>query len=129
MISSTITGNLGRDAEKRDVGDDTVISFSMASRRYDSKTKEEVADWVNVSYWGKRASAVAEYLTKGKTVAVRGNIWVREYTNDKTGKIGHSIECRADDVELLGGGADSDESESDKSKSQKPAPSAKNGRR
>jgi len=137
MISSTITGNLGRDAEKKDVGDDTVISFSIASRRYDSKTKEEVADWVNVSYWGKRAAAVAEHLVKGKTVAVRGNIWVREYMNDKTGKAGHSIECRADDVELLGGGNrdSSDDHEdrgdvrSQKSTAQVKPPPSKNGRR
>jgi len=102
MISSTITGNLGKDAERKDVNGDTVVSFSMASRRYDSKAKEEVTDWVSVSYWGKRADAVAKHLVKGKTVAVRGNIWVREYTHNN--KTGFSIECRADDVELLGGG-------------------------
>ncbi len=103
MISSVITGNLGKNAECKDVNGTPVVSFSVASRRFDSKTKEEVADWVTVSYWGTRAAAVAPHLVKGKVVAVRGNVWVREYTHNN--KQGFSIECRADDVELLGGGS------------------------
>ncbi len=102
MINSTVTGNLGKNAERREVNGDTVVSFTMASKRYDSKTKSEVVDWVSVNYWGKRAVAAFPYLNKGKVVAVHGNIWVREYAHNGTVKF--SLECRADDVELLGGG-------------------------
>ncbi len=108
MISAVVSGNLGKDAERKDVDGTPVVSFSIASRRYASG--EEHTDWVSVSFWGKRAGAVAQYLTKGKSVAVRGNVWVREYTHNNEKR--HSIECRADDVELLGGNGNGNKEDS-----------------
>lgn len=99
MIAAVVSGNLGRDAELKSVDGTSVVSFSVASRRYAGG--EEHTDWVSVSFWGKRADAVAKYLTKGKSVAVRGNVWVRDYTHNNEKRF--SLECRADDVELLGG--------------------------
>lgn len=99
MIAAVVSGNLGKDAELKNVDGTSVVSFSVASRRYAGG--EEHTDWVSVSFWGKRAEAVSKYLTKGKSVACRGNVWVREYTHNNEKR--HSLECRADDVELLGG--------------------------
>lgn len=99
MIGVTVTGNLGRDAELKYHDGTAVTSFTVASRRH--QNGEEHTDWVSVSFWGKRAESVSKYLTKGKPVAVRGNLWVREYTHNNERRF--SIECRADDVELLGG--------------------------
>lgn len=108
MISATITGHLGRDAELRHVEGATVVSFSLASRRYQSGG--EHTDWLQVSFWGRRAESICNHLVKGKTVAVRGSLWVRTY--DRDGETRWSLECRADDVELLGGG-DRDDRRSD----------------
>ncbi len=105
MISATVTGNLGRDPELKYYEGNPILSFSVASRRYDKKAKNandkgEVTDWVNVTYWGKRAEGVSKHLAKGGRVAVRGALWVREYEHN--GSTRFSTELRADDVELLG---------------------------
>jgi single-strand DNA-binding protein len=101
MIHAMVAGTLGRDAELRYTpGGDAVLAFSVATRRYDSKAKEEVTDWVSVSYFGKRAEGVSKHLVKGSRVAIRGGLHVRVYEHN--GQTKHSVELRADDVELLG---------------------------
>src|SRR6478736_4051626 len=48
MISATIIGNLGRDAETKTVGGTTVTSFSVASS---TKVKgEDATNWVTCNY-------------------------------------------------------------------------------
>lgn len=100
MIASVVTGNLGKDAVKWEHEGNVVLSFSLASRRYDGQAKEDVTDWVDVSFWGKRGDKLAQYLTKGSRVAVRGQLWQREYEHN--GQKRYALTLRADDVELLG---------------------------
>jgi single-strand DNA-binding protein len=55
--------------------------------------------------FGKRAESLAKLnLTKGTKLAARGAMKLREFDKKDGGK-GFSLEMRADDVELLGGGA------------------------
>lgn len=103
MISATITGNLGRDAEiKTTQSGDTICEFSVASSRRAKGGKDETT-WVKCSLWGKRGQALSQYLTKGARVAVVGELSVREYAK-KDGTKGVSIEVRASDIDLMGGG-------------------------
>jgi single-strand DNA-binding protein len=101
MIAAVVTGALGQDAEMRVTQNgDAVCNISIASRRYEKG--EEHTVWVRCSMFGKRAEAVSKYLTKGTRVAARGALHVREYVHG--GEKRHSIELRADDIDLLGGG-------------------------
>lgn len=100
MISATVTGNVGRDGQLGDAGGTPVLNFSLASRRWDKG--EEHTDWVAVAFFGERARKVAQYVTKGSRVAVRGSMYGREYTHN--GEKRSELTLRADDVELLGGG-------------------------
>ncbi len=96
MINAVVAGNLGKDSELRQAGGAMVCSFSVASS---SKVKgAEVTTWVRCSLFGKRGEALAEYLTKGKSVCVSGGLTAREYEG-KT-----YLELRVDDVKLMGGG-------------------------
>jgi len=98
MISATVVGNLGRDADIKTVGNTSVLSFALASA---AKVKgEKVTTWVSCSLWGTRGEALAQYLTKGTKVAVTGDLSTRE--SPKTGKT--YLEVRVDQLELLGGG-------------------------
>ena len=54
--------------------------------------------------WGKRAEVLTQYLTKGTTVGVFGDLSTRSY--EKDGQTRTSIEVRVDDVDLLGGGGE-----------------------
>lgn len=102
MISATVAGNIGQDAELRHTqGGDAVCSFSVASNRKGREGKDETT-WVRCSLWGKRGSALMPFLTKGTKVAVAGSLSVRTY--EKNGETKTSIELNAQDVALLGGG-------------------------
>jgi len=99
MNSITISGQLGRDAEQRYLPNgDAVLSFSVA----DSQGKDKATIWWNCSIFGKRGESLSQYLTKGQSVTVVGNVFQREYT-DKDGNKRTSIDVRVNDVALQGG--------------------------
>ena len=100
----TITGNLGKDAEKRSLQDGTsVLSFSVA----DSHGKDKPAIWWDASLFGKRADVLAQYLRKGQQVTVVGQVTEREYTT-KDGVTKKAFSVRVQDVALQGGKRDDD---------------------
>ena len=102
MNSLTLTGNLGKDAETRYLGDGTaVLSFSVA----DSMGRDKPSIWWSCSLFGKRAESLGQYLTKGQQVTVVGTVTEREYT-DKNGQQRKSMDVRVQDVALQGGKRD-----------------------
>ena len=102
MNSISIAGQLGKDAEQRFLPNgDAVASFSVA----DSQGKDKPAIWWNCSLFGKRAEAIAQYLTKGQSVTVSGNVTQREY-NDKDGNKRTAMDVRVNDIALQGGKRD-----------------------
>lgn len=103
MISITVSGRVGADAELRRAGESDVLSFRMASN--DFRHKEKVTDWVSVSLFGKRAATLVQYVTKGASIVVRGKAYVRTYQN-REGQTVAALEVDATDVELLGGKPD-----------------------
>lgn len=63
---------VGKDVEIRSTasGEDVAnVSLAFAWGKKDENGKRRVT-WVDGSLWGKRAQALAQYLTKGTTVAV-----------------------------------------------------------
>ncbi len=76
MKQIVVAGRLTRDAEIRAAGDGTVTSFSVAC---DDRKKVD-GQWVKVpvyftcAVWGKRGTAIAEYLRKGAPVTVCGEL-------------------------------------------------------
>lgn len=95
MKTITIAGRLTRDAETRDAGSDRVTSFSVAVD--DRAGREKSTQFFDASMWGKRGEAVAQYLTKGSSVTVSGDLGTREH-NGKT-----YLTVRVNDVTLQGG--------------------------
>lgn len=100
----TVTGNLGKDSEKRTLTDGTsVLSFSVA----DSQGKDKPAIWWDASLFGKRADVLAQYLRKGQQVTVVGQVTEREYTT-KDGVTKKAFSVRVQDMALQGGKRDDD---------------------
>lgn len=99
----TVSGNLGRDAElKHTPSGDAVLEFSVAS----NGRKKGDTTWVRCSVWGKRGEALAPHLAKGTRVCVVGEGAVRMYQSQ--GETKCSVECRVDQLDMLGGGARED---------------------
>lgn len=104
MIKLQIIGNLGKDCIVKEVNGKNVINFSVAhTERYkDSQgNQKERTTWVECAYWTDK-TAVAPYLTKGKTVYAEGTPEADAYTN-KEGQVAATLRMRVQTVQLLGG--------------------------
>lgn len=99
MNNLTIAGVLGKDPKLKQVGQDQVLSFTVA----DSQGREKPTLWWNCQMWGKRATTLQQYIANGQKVTVSGNIQMREYT-DKDGNKKTAMDVRVNDVALQGGG-------------------------
>lgn len=109
MIKLQVIGNLGKDCIVKDVNGKTVINFSVAhSERYKDAqgNQKERTTWVECAYWTDK-TAVAQYLTKGKTVYAEGSPEADAYTN-KEGQVAATLRMRVQNIQLLGGNAPGD---------------------
>jgi len=81
MISMTVAGNVGRDAQlRRTQGGDPVLGFSVAVDMGKNKNGNRLgAVWVNCSIWGKRAESLETYITKGTKLVLTGRPGVNVY--------------------------------------------------
>ncbi len=96
----TLVGNLASDVEVREIGTDKqVASFLLA---IDRAGREGGADFVTVAAWDRQAELCAEYLGKGRRVAVDGRLRSRSW--EEGGKRRTAIEVVARRIEFLGGG-------------------------
>lgn len=103
MIKLQIIGNLGKDCIHKEVNGKNVINFSVAhTEKYkDSQgSPKEKTTWVECAYWTDK-TAVAQYLTKGRTVYAEGAPEVDAYSN-KEGQPAATLRMRVQNVQLLG---------------------------
>lgn len=109
MNNVVLIGRLTRDPELRYIpGNGTAVArFSMAVDRGLSREKKQemeaknqpTADFINIVVWGKPAENCANYLTKGKMVAIHGRIQTGSY--EKNGQKVYTTEVVATNVEFL----------------------------
>ena len=101
-----LVGNLGRDPEIRYMpSGEPVANITIAtSSKYKSKTGEmvEETEWHRVTFFGKLAEIVGQYLKKGRPVYVEGRIKTRKYT-DKDGVEKYATDVIANEMQMLGG--------------------------
>lgn len=106
MLKLTIIGNLGRDAEIKEIGERMVITFPVAHNdQYTNKdgVKVERTIWVRCDYWREKGNtAVAAYLKKGTQVYVEGAPSVSTYQTREGGHAA-SLDLRVQTLRLLGG--------------------------
>lgn len=106
MNNWTFSGRLGADAELRATqGGEKVLSFRVANDVGFGERK--TAQWVDCSMWGQRAEALAQYLTKGVSVVVAGEVTAKLYER-RDGKPDAALSVRVDKVDFLGGGREGD---------------------
>jgi single-strand DNA-binding protein len=106
-----LIGHLGRDPESRYLpSGEMVANFSMATTetwKDKSGEKKEETEWHRVSFFGKTAEVICEYVKKGSQIYVEGRIQTRKYT-DKNGVEKYSTEIRGDRMQMLGSKAGGD---------------------
>ncbi len=102
-----ITGNLTRDPELRSLPSGTSVCrlrVACNTRRKDGASGEWVdkPNYFDVTIWGRQGENAAQYLSKGRPVALDGRLEWREW-QDKEGNNRQSVEIVADNVQFLGG--------------------------
>ena len=113
-----IVGNLGRDPEIRYMPSGDAIANIAVATSYKSKDRntgeqKELTEWHRISFFGRLAEIVGQYLKKGSSVYVEGRLQTRKYT-DKDGIERYATEIIAENMQMLGGrqgmgGADMDD--------------------
>ena len=101
-----ITGNLTRDPELRSTPGGTAVCklrVAVNSRRKDGQTGEWIdkPNYFDVTVWGAQGENCAQYLSKGRPVAVDGRLDWREWEAQDGGKR-QAIEIIANSVQFLG---------------------------
>ena len=97
-----LIGRLTRDPELRyTTSGIAVANFSLAvDRPYTNQQGERETDFIRVVVWRKLAETVANYMAKGRLVAVDGRLQISNY-EDKEGNKRQSAEVVAENVRFL----------------------------
>lgn len=102
MNKCILIGNLTKDVERTETPSGVAVAkFSIAvNRNHKSADGERIADYFNIVAWRGLADTCAKFLSKGKKVAVSGEIQNRSY-EDKDGNKRYVTEIIASDIEFL----------------------------
>jgi single-strand DNA-binding protein len=105
-----VVGNLTRDPELRHTPSGTAVcSLRIA---VNTTRKDETGQWVDkpnyfdVTVWGQQGENCAQYLSKGRPVAIDGRLEWREWEQD--GNKRQAVEIVADTVQFLGSRQDAE---------------------
>ena len=99
MNTMTLIGTLTRDPELKEGGKTAVCSMRVA----ESNGRKDSPLYINVAAFGRQAEVCEEYLSKGRQVAITGQLRFREWETDEGDKRSeHSLV--ADRVDFLPGG-------------------------
>lgn len=84
MNQVTLIGRLTKDPElKYTQGGKAFCKFSIAVTR---EFNRDEADFISCVAWDKRAETIAEYLRKGRRIAIQGRLNVRNYEQNGESK-------------------------------------------
>ena len=100
-----ITGNLTQDPELRHLGSGTAVCelrVAVNSRRKDGNEWVDKPNFFNVVVWGAQGENCAQYLSKGRPVAIEGRLDWREWEAKDGGGKRQAVQIVANTVQFLG---------------------------
>lgn len=103
MNSVILIGRLTKKPElEYTAGNTPVTKFTIA---VDRDKKDEDADFIRITIFGRQAENVCRFMDKGRQIAVQGRIQTGSYQKD--GKTVYTTDVIANRVEFLGGKTES----------------------
>lgn len=106
MLKVEIIGNLGADAESREINGKRFLSFRVAeTRKFADKSTGEMVQstmWVSCTMDGPNTNLVP-FLKKGQRVFVRGNLDLKIYVSSSDGQRHAGMNVYVKELELCGG--------------------------
>jgi single-strand DNA-binding protein len=117
-----LVGRLVRDAELRYTSGGTAVanlSIAVNRRKKDGDSWREEASFFDIQLWGKAAESLERYLTKGKQIAVQGELRQSRWQQD--GQSRSKVSIAATNLQLLSSGK-TDKTQAPQSQSAPPQP-------
>lgn len=100
----SLVGRLGRDPEIRWFENgNCVVNFAIAVNR---PSKDEPADWFDISLWNKTAEVASNYAKKGSLVGIEGVYSMETWVDKTTGANRSKPVINGDRLTLLGSKSD-----------------------
>jgi single-strand DNA-binding protein len=104
-----LVGHLGKDPEVKYMANETAVcNFSIATNRsYKDKAGERVeqTEWHNITFFGKQAEVIKEYLKKGNQIYIEGPIQTTQ--SEKDGQTRYFTNIIGEQFSFIGGKNDS----------------------
>ena len=94
----TLVGRLVKDPEVRATTNNQVCNFTLAVDRF---KKDQGADFLDCSAWGKLSEICGKYLNKGSLVLVSGRLSTNIYENKDGVKI-KQVKIMVAEMKMLG---------------------------
>lgn len=97
----SLTGNLGKDNEVKQLSSGTTVLNNSIGVRSNAKVGGEYkTSWFNVSIFGKSAEIFSQYTKKGSKVFLTGEVRIRDYKK-QDGTNGMSVDLIVNNFEFL----------------------------
>jgi len=81
-----LLGNVGNDPEVKEIGENKVSNFSLATNKvFVNRNGEKITqtDWHRIVCWGKLADIMQKFVKKGNRIFLEGEIRYRSYEDNK----------------------------------------------
>jgi len=102
-----LLGNCTRDPEVKYTPKGTAVAeLGLAVNRVytaDNGEKREETTFVDVTFWGRQAEIVGEYLKKGRPVFIEGRLQLDTWEDKQSGQKRSKLKVIAEGMQLLGG--------------------------
>ena len=108
MVNKVIlVGNVGQDPESKQVGDSSVVKFSIATseswKDKNSGERKTDTEWHTCEAWGKLAEIIQQWVKKGSKIYIEGSIKTEKYT-DKEGIEKRFTKIKVSSMKMMGDG-------------------------
>lgn len=107
-----LMGNLTRDPEVRYTPKGTAVTdIGMAVNRtytLDDGERREDTTFVDITFWGRQAEVLGEYMKKGRPLFVEGRLNLDTWEDKNTGQQRSRLKVVGENFQFLGGRSDSD---------------------
>lgn len=127
-----LIGNVTRDPEvKFTPKGSAVTDIGLAVNRsytLDNGEKREEVTFIDVTFWGRQAETIGEYVKKGRSIYIEGRLQLDTWDDKATGQKRSKLRVNGESFQFLGarsGGTGSQSSEEESASSAQSRPAAR----
>ncbi|BCZ44056.1 hypothetical protein psyc5s11_01230 [Clostridium gelidum] len=97
-----LIGRVTRDLELQHFGTDerNYVRFTLAVDEYNSTTKENTTNFINIVAFDRKAEILSQYITKGRKLSIEGKLRAGSYL-DKNNSKKYAVDIILEDFDFI----------------------------